>query len=417
MAAPHARAISSFDAASRQKLTNGGTVVGGNGGTYRFNPLTGMAEVIRWADGTVPSTAPAAPVAAPAAPVAPRGVPGPATVVDHPKRVVPEGRTPPPGSVGSDPAPTPVATPPAAPAGPTPEETAAEAERINREREETAKREAEDRRRRDAYARLQTVLNEYGLGSLAATVQAWLIEGLSEDEIVQRMRETPEFKTRFPAIEERRKKGLAPISPGEYVAYERQARQMMRAAGIPEGFYDQQEDFTTFLVNDMSLAEMGDRITLAADAAFKMPAEDREALSRWGLGPGDMTAYWLDPTKAQPMLERKQAAAKLSGAAQRSRFGGLDEGTATGLAQLGVTASQAEQGFGQLYDARELFGALDAGEDAIGQGEQIDAAFRGNAQAQRRIEQRKRRRQGVFEGGGGFASGQGGITGLGDSEN
>jgi hypothetical protein len=399
------REIGSFDARSRQILTNGGTVRGGNGILYKYDPFTGKAVNANATPGRV-----AAPSPTPAPP---------AVATDKPTRPA-KGPQTPAERAGVDDAVPAAPTAPAAPdvpAGPTPEQAAAEAERLRQEREDAAKKEAEDRQRRDAYARLQTVLNDYGLGSLAATVQSWLVEGLSEDEIVQRMRETPEFKTRFPAIEERKKKGLAPISPGEYVAYERQARQMMRAAGFPEGLYDQQSDFTTYITNDMSLSEMGDRVTLAADAMFRMPAEDRDALSRWGLSPGDMTAYWLDPTKAQPMLERKQAAAKLSGAAQRSQFGGLDEGTATGLAQVGVTASQAEQGFGRLYDSRELFGSLDAGEDAIGQDEQIDAAFRGNAQAQRRIEQRRRRRQGVFEGGGQFATGQGGVSGLGDSQN
>jgi hypothetical protein len=444
------REIGSFDAKSRQILTNGGTVRGGNGILYKYDPSTGMAVNANPA----PARRSNGPARGPQTPAERAGIP-----VSDTAPASSDPRVLPPGSVTYDPTdngdyvstpdggtarnPTPgrpvdpaaaaayaeriggvvdadgnrVAPPDETLAGPTPEEAAKAAEDEAQAQQDAAKKEAEDRQRRDAYARLQTVLNDYGLGSLAATVQSWLVEGLSEDEIVQRMRETPEFKTRFPAIEERKKKGLAPISPGEYVAYERQARQMMRAAGFPEGLYDQQSDFTTYITNDMSLSEMGDRVTLAADAAFKMPAEDREALSRWGLGPGDMTAYWLDPSRAQPMLERKQAAAKLSGAAQRSRFGGLDEGTATGLAQVGVTASQAEQGFGRLYDSRELFGSLDAGEDAIGQDEQIDAAFRGNAQAQRRIEQRRRRRQGVFEGGGQFATGQGGVSGLGDSQN
>lgn len=278
-----------------------------------------------------------------------------------------------------------------------------------------ARADADDRARRDAYARLQTVLNDYGLGSLGAAVQTWLVEGLSESEIVQRMRDTPEFKTRFPAIEERKKKGLAPISPGEYVAYERQARQMMRAAGIPEGFYDTQDDFKMFLANDLSLSELGDRVTLAANAAFKMPKEDRDALTRWGMSPGDITAFWLDPDKAQPLLERKYAAAQLAGTGTRSGWGNLDETRASDLASQGVTAAQAEQGFGQLVNSKELFQSLDRTEDVIGEDEQFGAVFGGNANAQRRIEQRARKRRGVFEGGGSFAASQSGLTGLGDT--
>jgi hypothetical protein len=275
---------------------------------------------------------------------------------------------------------------------------------------------ARDRQRRDAFARLNATLDDYGLGSLGKTVQAWLIEGLSEAEIVQRMRDTKEFKTRFAGIEARRKAGLPAISPGEYVAYERNAAQLMRAAGLPQGFYDSPEDFTNLLTKDVSIAELGDRVTLAANAAFKMPKEDRDALAAWGLGPGDLTAFWLNPDKAQPLLERKYAAAQLAGSARRTSWGILDESNATRLAGLGVTAPQAEEGFGKLVESRELFTALDRGEDKIGRKEQLSAAFEGNAKAQRRIEQRARRRAAAFQGGGGFAATQQGLVGLGDAQ-
>jgi hypothetical protein len=317
------------------------------------------------------------------------------------------------GGAGQPPVADPEVT---APKGPTAEERAA-AERTEAEAQrKREKDEADARVRRDAYARLRGVLGEYGLESLGDLVQQWLVEGLSEAEIVQRMRETDQFKTRFPAIQRRTKKGLAPISPGEYVAYERSARQLMRAAGIPEGFYDGTDDFTRFLENDLSLSELGDRVTLAANAAFRMPREARDALTRWGMGPGDITAFWLDPDKAQPLLERKYAAAQLAGTGARTGFGALDEERATGLATLGVTEQQAEQGFGTLVESRELFQSLDRGEDQISQDDQLGAVFEGNAAARRRIEQRRRRRQSVFEQGGSFASGQQGVAGLGDTD-
>lgn len=268
---------------------------------------------------------------------------------------------------------------------------------------------------RDAFARLNEVLSGYGLGSLGPRIQRWLVEGRSEAEIPQLLRETDEFKQRFPAIVERERKGLAPISPEEYINYERGVHQMMRQAGLPQGFYDSPEDFTRFIAGDVSLAELGERVTLAANAAFNAPQEVRDALAQWGVGPGELTAYWLDPDKAQPVLERRYAAATLAGTAQRTGWGNLRENEATGLAQQGITAQQAEQGFATLADSRELFGALDAGEDEIGRGEQLDATFAGNANARRRIEQRARRRQARFQGGGGFASSQEGLVGLGDA--
>ena len=272
---------------------------------------------------------------------------------------------------------------------------------------------ANAKRIRDANATLMSVLSDYGLEGLADTVMTWLQDDLSEAEIMQEMRKTPTFTTRFPGIEERRKKGLAPISPGEYVSYERNARQLLRSAGLPQGFYDTNEDFTKFLTNDVSLSELGDRVTLAANAAFKMPKEDRDELGRWGMGPGDITAFWLDPDVAQPVLERKYAAAQLSGAAKRTGFGGLEESKASDLVNLGVTGQEAEQGFGQLVQSKELFQSLDSGEDVIDQDEQIAARFGGSAKSQRRIEDRRARRTAQFQSGGGFSSSQTGVGGLG----
>lgn len=294
-------------------------------------------------------------------------------------------------------------------------------DRAAREADEAARaaseKAANDKRRRDdAYATAAALLDQYGLGSLADEVFDFVQRDLSPAEIEQAIRKTPEFDNRFPGIKRREKKGLAPISPGEYVAYERNARQLFRAAGLPEGFYDTNEDFTKFIENDLSLSELADRVTLAANHAFKMPKEDREELARWGLGPGDLTAFWINPDVAQPLLERKYAAAQLSGAAKRTGFGGLEEAKATELVGTGITAAEAEQGFGQLVQAQELFGALDRGEDEISKDEQIGARFGGNSFAQQRIEARRRRRQATFEGGGGFAASQQGLTGLGGAE-
>lgn len=291
---------------------------------------------------------------------------------------------------------------------PTAEEIAAEMAKI----QDLQRQEDE---RNDAYARLNTVLADYGLGTLGQAVQSWLVEGLSEAEIVQRMRETQEYKTRFPAIAARKAAGMSPISEGEYVAYEKSARQMMRAAGLPEGFYDSQDDFTKFLGNDLSLAELGDRVTLAANAAFKMPKEARDKLTEWGLGPGDITAFWLDPDKAQPLLERKYNASLLAGASTRAGYASLNEQTANQLDQWGTTEDQAEQGFGALADSKELFQSLNRTEDAIGQDEQLAGVFGGDAMAARRREQRRRKRESTFAQGGGFASTQAGLAGLGDS--
>lgn len=269
-----------------------------------------------------------------------------------------------------------------------------------------------DPAQRDARARMQEVLGQYGLDSLADWAWQQILQGRSDAEILQDIRNTPEFKTRFPAIEERTKRGLAPISPGEYVAYERQARQVMRAAGLPESFYDGHDDFQNFLSGDVSISELNDRIQLGRQAAFEAPAEVRAALLRdYGVSEGGLVAYFLDPDRAQPILEKQYRAAQIGGAGTRTGFGATRQESER-LADLGVTADQAQQGFGVLGQSRELFTPIDRTEQAISREEQLGAAFEGNSAAKRRIERRRRQRQAVFEAGGSYAATQGGVAGL-----
>lgn len=270
---------------------------------------------------------------------------------------------------------------------------------------------------RDALARIKGVLGQYGLDSLSDFVWQQILDGKSETEVLQDIRNHPTFKAEFPEIEARTKAKLAPLSPGEIVAYRQQARQVMKAAGLPAGFYDSKDDFTKLLTQDVSLSELNERVQQAKDATFNIPPQVRARLEQeFGVAPGSgtLTSFFLDPDKALPIITRDFNAARIGGRADMAGYAGLTNDTARTLADAGVSESAAAQGFGELTQQSELFGALDRGEDTIGQGEQLGAAFLSNGNAARRIEQRRRRRQAAFSGGGGFAETQKGVSGLQD---
>lgn len=268
--------------------------------------------------------------------------------------------------------------------------------------------------RSDAFAAVSQMLEEYGLGGLSDTVRQWSQQDLSASEISLKIRETKEFKDEYGGVLDARKKaGLPAVSVSDILGFRKRAAELFQAAGLPKGFHDDKSDYDKFIAGDVSLAELSDRINLAAQAAYKAPQETRDALAQWGMGPGDMTAFWLNPDVAQPLLERKLAAAQLAGASIRTGFGSLSETQAIGLTQLGVTSEEATTGFSQLQQSQELFGSQDGTEESIGRDEQIAARFGGDAKAQAAVEYRRRKRQATFEGGGGFAGGQGGISGLG----
>jgi hypothetical protein len=271
----------------------------------------------------------------------------------------------------------------------------------------------------NAFELVKGQLAQYGLDSLSTFVYNEIVAGRSSDEVVRDLRGTPEFQKRFPAIGEREKKGLPAISPGEYVSYEKQATQLMRAAGLPAGFYDSPDDFHALLAADVSPSELNSRIDLARQASYNIPADVSNRLySQFGISPGSgsLTAFFLDPDRAAPLLQRNYDAAKIGAAADRAGYG-LSDPQAAQLALQGVTDAQAAQGFTALQHDQSLFQGLPGqGERTISQTEQLGALFGGDDAAQDQIDQRRRQRQAQFQDGGGYAATQKGVAGLGRAD-
>lgn len=221
----------------------------------------------------------------------------------------------------------------------------------------------------------------------------------------------------FPEIQARQQAGLSPMSPGDIITWRNDAKQLMRAAGMPADFYDTKEDFTKFIVGNVSIKELGDRITMARDATFTMtPGEQARMYHEFGQQPGSgaLTAFFFDPDRAVPLLQRDYNAAKIGGAADRAGYLGVGDETARQLATAGVSDAQAQQGFGALARESELFHALpgQGGED-ISQQVQIGAQFLGDAAGEQQIERVARTRVAAFAGGGGFDTSREGVGGLG----
>jgi hypothetical protein len=281
---------------------------------------------------------------------------------------------------------------------------------------------------RDAQAYIKDALAQYGLGDMAGWAWGEIAAGKSTAQVLQELRQTPQFKTRFPAIADREQYNLAnpganmpPLSPGDYVSYENAYRQLLRNAGLPQGFMDDPGTVSKLLANDVSVAELTARVDQARAATFDL---NPEALSRiqqiYGVGPGSgaLTAFMLNPDHAEPLLKRDLLAAQIGGQADRTGYLGLNNTTAQVLAQNGVSEGQAQQGFNSLQHQQPLFNALPGTQEAeIGQGTQIAAMFDQNAEAQRLIDARKNLRLSQFadQGAGGFANTAQGMTGLGQA--
>lgn len=267
----------------------------------------------------------------------------------------------------------------------------------------------------DAWAYLENLLSEYGLGSLTSFTKNSIIQGYSQNEVVQQLRETPEYKTRFKAIEQRKDAGLSPLSEADVVNAEKSYEQVLKSAGLPPGFYDNPDDYTNFLVSDVSPDELQQRVVKGYQAAMNAPPETRSALQNlYGIGPGELAAYYLDPGRTEDLLQRQLTAAQMAGTAQTTGYGALNRSQAERLTALGIDPNQAATGFGQLAKERELFSALPGEADnQINQDQQLAAAFGNDANQQQRIKKAADQRVAEFGGSTQYATNKTGYTGLG----
>jgi hypothetical protein len=206
---------------------------------------------------------------------------------------------------------------------------------------------------RDAFLALKSLFNTYGLGSLAGKIYDYVKQGYGADTISLLLQDTKEYKTRFAANEQRAKNGLAVLSPADYLATEAAYRQILSSAGLPKGFYDNPADFQKWIADDVSPTEIKDRVDLATAAVAQSNPEYRRALFQmYGIQESDLTAYFLDRKRAEPILKKQAAAGAIGAAALRRGFAAntLD---LEGYATLGITADQAEQAYGQIAEGFE----------------------------------------------------------------
>lgn len=201
---------------------------------------------------------------------------------------------------------------------------------------------------RNAFEALNNIFSSFGLGSLAPKIFDFIQKGYSADTIQILLQDTPEYKQRFAGNELRRQRGLPVLAPNEYLSVESSYRQLMRQAGLPEGFYDSPSDFNDFIGKDMSPTELKSRVDMAAHAAeLANPAEKRALEELYGVDTSHLTAYFLDQERSLPMLQRQAAAAAL-GAEALKRGLQANREFLEYTAGAGTTVQQAAQAYAQI---------------------------------------------------------------------
>jgi len=218
--------------------------------------------------------------------------------------------------------------------------------------------------RQSAYDLLYSQFNQYGLGSLVTPLRELITSGASPSEFTIKLRESDAYKKRFAANAQRIAKGLAAISEAEYLGLEDQYQNIMRNYGLPAEYYARgemgiQEGFNKFIANDVSAAELEDRVMTAQSRVLNANPEVLASLKAFypDITNGDILAYTLDPTKALTDIKRKVTAAEIGGAATQAGLG-LSGTRAAELGAAGITKQQAQQGFQTIAEVAPRGGQL-----------------------------------------------------------
>jgi len=220
--------------------------------------------------------------------------------------------------------------------------------------------------RQSAYDLLLQQFNQYGLGALVTPLKDLITTGVSPSEFTLRLRETDAYKKRFVANQERINKGLKAISEAEYLGLEDQYQNIMRNYGLPAEYYTRgdmgiQEGFNKFIANDVSAAELEDRVLTAQSRVMNANPEVLASLKQFypGINNGDILAYALDPQKALTDIKRKVTAAEIGGGALQAGLG-ITGARAEELTAAGITKQQAQQGFQTVAEVAPRGGQLAA---------------------------------------------------------
>lgn len=258
------------------------------------------------------------------------------------------------------------------------------------------------------FAQLDSLLRSYDLAELIPWAQQMFVEGRSIDEITVGLRQQTAFRTKYSVIFEREAQGLPPITVNEVLEYRTRSRQIERMYGLPDGFVDPNR----LMLADVSIDELNFRARAAASYVDTRTDVLNQLQTMYGLDRGAAIAYVLDPDTAEPAIQNTLTTAQVGAAAARSGYGQLSRQEAETLTGLGVNESSAQQGFDAVVAAGELRQTFD-GERPIMDRETELGIVAGDQGARRRLQDRQRERQAVFDEGGGFLASREGMTGLG----
>lgn len=215
-----------------------------------------------------------------------------------------------------------------------------------------------------AYDILRKFFEGYGItfdAEIEGVIKNAMLAGYGPEQIefiMPDLEKTQAFIKRFPGYSSRTSNGYNAINLGEYLQLENQYHRIMQEAGLPAGFYDDPSDFGNWIANNVSPDEIMNRVQKATSVAQQLDPTMRNLLAQfYGLTTGDIASYFLDQSRALPVIERQYKAAGVASWAARNGLAVTDMSRYENLADSGVSIEQAAAGYGTVKALSDSVGA------------------------------------------------------------
>lgn len=201
----------------------------------------------------------------------------------------------------------------------------------------------------DGRALFADYLNSIGLGSLGdAAWQKWL-ENPNPGEFALWLRGTAEYKQRFPYAEDLRKRGI-PFTEAGAISYEQNARSLLHAVGVPDGFVTQ-DYLNKLIAGNISYNELEQRVA-SNISEYELAPEVVKQEFRNQLGDeGALIGFFLDPQHTMQQFQAIRANALVRGYGKQF---GLNLANTDAQYALGLSAQQVQQGLSQVAELGAL---------------------------------------------------------------
>jgi hypothetical protein len=165
------------------------------------------------------------------------------------------------------------------------------------------------------------------------------------------------------------------------------------------------------LLNNVSADEWSSRLSDAAVAAATVDQNTRNSLAKfYGVNDQDLYSFYLDTQSTEEMLKQRYVSAVVGGTAERYGLSTVDKATAEEMAKQGVSGQEAEGMFSTVMQQAGLGVGLNQA-NTVDERTRLMAG-RGDANAIARLRRAQSARLAEFQGGGGAAESQQGVTGL-----